>query len=211
VKRNWLLPPVALMMTACAQGCAMTKALYDAIVHNSGAPPKEERARIAERGAVMLRDLHQRRVVVLPMQVLGQPVRHDTAGARLLVERLRAEGITAVASSDTGLTLPFVPQPNELAIYWIRFKALAAEVSARPRDDADYVILVDILGRPENGRVGAVHVMSVTGRGEMAYASMWNSHQTLYQEFLPRSIDDAAVMVATDIRRKRQVAAGVIP
>lgn len=201
--KRWMLPPLALGLLTFAQGCSIARALYIAVVHNSGAPPSAERARIADREAEMLRHLSDRRVVVLPLQIIGRPVRPDTDGARLLAERLRSVGFTRVSVTEESITLPFEPQPNELLTFWTRFKALAAAVAARPRTDADYVLLVDVFGRPDQGSVGAVHAVAVTANGEMAYRAMWNSHQKLYKEFTPRSIADAAAMVVADISRKR--------
>jgi len=49
--------------------------------------------------------------------------------------------------------------------------------------------------------------MVVTARGDMAYRGAWNSHQPLYKEFTPGTLDDVARMVATAItRRSRAVA-----
>ena len=197
------LAPLSLLMSACAQGCAIAKGLYVAVVHDSGAPPREERARIDAREAEMLRELSRRRLVVLPVAVLGRsPTRYDTAAAEAIARRLRAEGFSLTTADSAGPSLPFEPQVNEAAIFWARFHALAGEIAAHPRRDADYVLLVDVFGAPERGLVGAVHAMAVTGTGEMAYRGLWNSHQPLYKEFQPRSLDDAARMVATDIVRR---------
>jgi len=67
--------------------------------------------------------------------------------------------------------------------------------------DADYVLAVDVLGAPERGSVGAVHAMAVTARGELAYHAIWNSHQDLYKEIQPRTLDDANKMVIADLAR----------
>jgi hypothetical protein len=75
-------------------------------------------------------------------------------------------------------------------------------VAAHPAADADYVLLVDVFGAPERGVVGAVHAMAVTRTGAMAYRGLWNSHQALYKEFRPRSLDDVAEMVAADLGRR---------
>jgi hypothetical protein len=75
-------------------------------------------------------------------------------------------------------------------------------VRAHPVADADYVLAVDVMGAPERGAVGAVHAVTVTGQGALVYRGAWNSHQDLYQEFKPRSIDDATRMVLTDLTRR---------
>jgi hypothetical protein len=194
------LLPLSLA-AGCAQTCAISKALYVAVVHNSGAPSRDERARIDEREAAMLRDLGRARVVVLPVAILGREVRYDTPAASRLADSLNAAGIHATAST-TEIVLPHNPQPNELLTFWTRFKALADSVRQHPVSDADYVLAVDVLGAPDRGSVGAVHAMAVTAHGEMAYHALWNSHQALYQEFKPRSLDDAGRMVAATLARQ---------
>ena len=196
------LAPLSLLASACTQGCAIAKGLYVAVVHNSGAPSRAELARIDARQAEMLRELARRRVVVLPVAVLGRPTRADAATAEAIARRLRAGGLALTTADGAGPSLPFEPQANEVAIFWARFHALAHEVAARPRRDADYVLLVDVFGAPERGAVGAVHAMAVTGAGDMAYHGFWNSSKPLYKELAPRSLDDVAAMVATDLSRR---------
>lgn len=190
------LSPI-LLTAACGNACAITKALYVAVVHNSGAPPRDELARADEREATFLRDRAHNHVIVLPVAVLRTPVRYDTAAARAIAERL---GGANVATDE--VHLPFEPQPNEAVILWSRFRALGDSVRAHPRGD-DYVMQVDVIGEPDAGRIVAVHVMVVTGQGgEMAYRRLWNSHQPLYKEVRPTSLDDVARMIATDVARR---------
>jgi hypothetical protein len=188
-------------MSACAGGCSIVRALYVAVVHNSGAPPHEEMVRIDEREREFLRTLSHRRVLILPVAVLGRTVRSDTATAVAIAEQLRARNLGLASVGGEPIVLPFERQPNEAVILWSRFKALAASVAAHPRNDIDYVVQVDVLGSPERGSIGAVHVMAVTAAGEMAYRRLWNSHQALYKEVQPRSLDDVVRMVVTDLSR----------
>ena len=197
-----ILASTAVLFSACAQGCALAEGLYSAVVHNSGAPSRAELDRIEQREAELVRELPRRRVVILPVAVLGRGTRFDTGAATAIAEGLRRNGISGAAAATTEVHLPFEPQPNEAAIFWSRFKALAAYVASQPRADADYVVLVDVFGAPEAGTVGAVHAMAVTSDGEMAYSGFWNNHQALYKEVRPRSLDDAAEMVVTDLTRK---------
>ena len=87
--RRVALLPIALM-SACAGGCSIVRALYVAVVHNSGAPPHEEMVRIDERERAFLRTLAHRRVLILPVAVLGRAVRYDTSTAAAIAEQLRA-------------------------------------------------------------------------------------------------------------------------
>lgn len=194
------LLPIALM-SACAGGCSIVRALYVAVVHNSGAPPHEEMVRIDERERAFLRTLAHRRVLILPVAVLGRAVRYDTSIAAAIAEQLRANHLGLASAGASPIALPFEPQPNEAVILWSRFRALAAHIAAHPRNDVDYVLQVDVLGAPDRGSIGAVHVMAVTATGEMAYRRLWNSHQALYKEVQPRSLDDVVKMVVTDLSR----------
>jgi hypothetical protein len=193
--RRWSSFLPLVLLSVLASGCSIVRALYIAVVHNSGAPPREELARIDERERELLGTLPSKRVLILPVVILGRTVRYDTATSVAIAAQLRAnERGIALAGTDS-LVLPFEPQPNELAILWSRFHALAASVSDRPRTDVDYVVLVDVLGAPDHGSVGAVHVMAVTGNGTMAFRRLWNSHQPLYKEIRPHSLDDVVRMV----------------
>lgn len=150
------------------------------------------------------RTLSGRRLLILPIAVLGRSPQSDTTGASALADSLRANGIPGAFTTSNPIPIPFEPGANEAAILWSRFKALSQHVTSHPRTDADYVLLVDVFGRPDQSNVGAVHVMAVTGKGEMVYHGAWNSYQPLYKEFKPRSLNDATRMVATDIVRRRQ-------
>jgi hypothetical protein len=200
--RNLLKFVPLTLLAGCAQGCGIGRALYLAVVHNSGAPPRAERERIDAREAVMLANLGRARVVVLPMTILGREARFDSAAAVRFADSLAALGVR-VRASGTAVSLPYEPQPNELFTFWTRFRALGDWVRAHPVSDADYVLAVDVLGAPERGSVGAVHAMAVTSTGELAYHALWNSHQPLYQKIQPRSTDDAIRMVADDWRQRR--------
>ena len=198
--RRVALLPIALM-SACAGGCSIVRALYVAVVHNSGAPPREEMARIDERERELLRSLSSRRVLILPVAVLGRSVRYDTSTAGAIAKQLDAMNLGHAAVAATPIALPFERQPNEAVILWSRFTALAGYVAANPRKDVDYVVQVDVLGAPERGSIGAVHVLAVTATGEMAYRRLWNSRQPLYKEVQPRTLDDVVRMVVTDLSR----------
>jgi hypothetical protein len=194
------LIPLALM-SACGNGCSIARALYIAVVHNSGAPTRVEIQRIDAREREFLRTLSTQRLRILPVAILGSDVRADPATARAIATQLTARTLGQATAVSKLPELPFERQPNEAVILWSRFKALAAAVAQQPPTDADYVVLVDVIGVPDRGSVGAVHVMAVTAKGDMAYRRLWNSHQPLYQEVEPRSLDDVVRMVVTDLHR----------
>jgi len=196
------LLPLALV-TACSRERSIVNALYQAIVHHSGAPPREELARIDQREEKFLRDLSQRRLLVAPVAILRATPQYDSRAATLLADSLRKAGLGSPVVAAQPIVLPFTPQPNEAVIFWSRFKALGDSVRSHPPADADYVLLVDVIGvAPQRRTLGAVHVMVVTSAGEMTYHGMWNSAQPLYKELQPRTVDDAGRMVAIDITRR---------
>ncbi|HYD51862.1 MAG TPA: hypothetical protein VEA99_04515 [Gemmatimonadaceae bacterium] len=201
--RTVLTSCLALLLPACASGCDVARALYVATVHGSYAPPRAERQRIREREGAFVARLADRRILVRPVAVLGHAPRLDAAGGALLARRLTEQGLGRAVAPSARDTLPFVPQPNELAIYWTRFRALSAQVAAHPPEDADHVLQLDVFGAPERGRIGAVHVMLVDRSGMMVYGRLWNSHQPLFKEMRPASLDDAVRMVVVDLERSR--------
>ena len=200
MRRLFLVTSLAVV-AAGVQGCSIARALYIAIVHNSGAPSRDERERIQARENELLRTLPHRRIAVLPAAILGRGVRYDSALSESIATQLRERGLALATPSDRVAALPFEPQPNELAIFWTRFKALSAIYAADPRTDVDYVLAVDVIGPSEPRGVGAVHVMTVTAYGRMAYHAMWNSHQSLYKEIQPRSDSYVVRMAVTALAR----------
>jgi len=200
MRRLFLVVSLSIL-SGCAQGCSLARALYVALVHNSGAPPKEERERIVAREQQFLATLPNRRLAVLPVAILGRSVRYDSALSVSIATQLRERALASAEPSGRVAVLPFEPQPNELAIFWSRFKALSAIYTAEPRTTVDYVLAVDVIGPSEPRGIGAVHVMTVTADGLMAYHAIWNSHQSLYKEIEPRSDADVARMVVTALAR----------
>jgi hypothetical protein len=194
--------PLALV-AGCAQVRAMAHGLYEAIVHNSGAPPRAEIARMEKRQETFLRELPRTRLVIAPINVFGRTKGADATGAARIADSLRVAGLGTPTVASQAIVLPFQPQPNEAMIFWSRFKALADTVRAHPATDADYVLMVDVFGvSPERRNLGAVHAVVVTANGDMVYRGAWNSMQALYKEFKPATVEDAARMVSTDITRR---------
>jgi hypothetical protein len=202
MRSAWTVLPL-ILMTACRQERAMARGLYEAFVHNSGAPPREEIARMEQRQTTFLRELPQKRLVIAPVVILGRTTSTDSSAALRIADSLHAAGLGAPTVAKTPMVLPFKPEVNEAMIFWARFKSLADSVRAHPATDADYVLLVDVLGvSREARRLGAVHAMVVTANGDMVYRGAWNSAQALYKELKPATVDDAARLVSTDIVRR---------
>jgi hypothetical protein len=192
----------AAAFAAPLDGCRVARVVTAAF--HSGTPPRAERRFIDERTTTMLRDLRHQRLVVLPVAVIGTTIAYDSEGARTLAARLRSDDFANAVARPQAMKLTFQPSSNESAIFWRRFRALAANVQASPPRDADYVMLIDVFGAPDHRPLAAIHVMVVNSRGEMAYHAAWNSVQSLYKQVQPRSIDDAVRMVAIDISERRQ-------
>jgi hypothetical protein len=150
-----------------------------------------------------VQELPNTRLVIVPFVVVGRGEGYDTLGAVQLAEELRIRGISEVRVDSIPLRVPVIRHPNQLFIFWTRFKALAAYQAEHPRTDADHVLLIDVMGAPERGVVGAVYVMGVTAHGVMTDMGFWNSHQELYQRFQPKSVDDVVRMVAAHLTEPR--------
>jgi hypothetical protein len=196
VRRFLKILPLAFA-GACADACAISKALYVGVVHNSGAPRGAEMDALNSREHAMLRDLAHKRVLVVPVTILAPDTRYDSSAAHALADELNRDSLTTARVAVTPLVLPYDPQPNEALTLWTRFGALSDSVRAHPPARFDYVLLVDVFG----AQAAAVHAMAVSSSGEMVYRRLWNSHQPLYKEVAPQSVGDAVHMVALDIRR----------
>jgi len=188
----------AMPLTGCRAARVVAAAFH------SGAPSRAERHLIDERTTAMLRGLTSQRFLVLPVVVIGKTLTYDSAGARTMAARMRSDFLANAVGESPAMTLAFQPSSNESAIFWSRFKALAANIQASPPHDAYYVMLIDVFGAPDRGAIAAVHVMVVNNRGEMAYHAAWNSAQSLYKQVRPKSIDDAVQMVAIDMSQRRR-------
>ena len=150
---------LAVLTAACRDLSQIGRGLYSAVVQGSNAPPSAERDGIRARGATFVRELPNTRLVIVPVVVVGRGERYDTRGAVRLAEELRNRGISKVRVDSTPLRIPIIRHPNQLFIFWTRFKAFAAHEAEHPRTDTDHVLLIDVMGAPEHGMVGAVHVI----------------------------------------------------
>lgn len=145
------------------------------------------------------------RVVVQPVGLIGRQVQGDSAAAARLADSLVAHRLVRSARVGAPVALPFEPHPNQAMIFWRRFRALQSAVRAQPPADADLVLHVDVIGTP--GRVlGAVHVIGVGADGTMRSMGFWNSHQPLWKEVRPVTLDDALRMVVLDAERSVRAA-----
>jgi hypothetical protein len=141
--------------------------------------------------------------------ILGTKQRFDSPAAAGIADTLRGAGLGKPVVAEQPMVMSFTPETNEAMIFWARFKSLSDSVRAHPPANADYVLVVDVIGvAPERGGLAGVHAMVVTSTGEMAYRGMWNSAQTLYKEFKPRTVDDATRMIAADIIRRSRAERG---
>lgn len=189
-----------VLLAGCASGCQIARGLYSATVQRSGQPPRAEVRALRASDSSIGRALPSMRVVVLPVAVLGRDVGGDSAAAARLADSLVAHGMARSARAGMPVPVPFVRHPNEAMIFWTRFRALQAEVRAHPPADADLVLLVDVFGTPGRA-LGAVHAMGVGADGALRWSGFWNSHQPLWKEVRPVTVDDALRMVVLDAER----------
>lgn len=168
------------------------------------APSRAEREAMALREKSMMKELESTPVIVLPVAIHGSSTRYDADAAAAIAEALNRRGYANVRAAREPVEIPYKSRINESAVYWQRFRELAESFRSRPWSDCEYVVQVDIFGDPAIEKIGAVHAMSVTSRGEMAFGELLNSHQALYREFSPRNVDDVVKMVATQISRRHE-------
>ena len=199
--RRVALLPIALM-SACAGGCSIVRALYVAVVHNSGAPPHEEMVRIDEREREFLRTLSHRRVLILPVAVLGRRSgttrrprrRSPSSSARnisgsCLSARSDRAAVRAAAErgGDSLVALHGARRRTSRRIHE-RMSTTSCRWTCSARQNA-----------AASGRCTSWRSLQ---QGEMAYRRLWNSHQPLYKEVQPRTLDDVVQMVVTDLSRR---------
>ena len=193
-----------LLVVPFLWGCGLGGALFKAIFLRSGAPPGDEIRRMEAREETMLRELPHRRILVLPVNVLNYEATPRPQAARMLAGMLRDAGYPGAEASTRSYPLPFPRQPNQAWLYWKRFRALADSIRASPPGGVDYILLLDIVAATRDDGtlrgIGGIHVMTVTGSGEMAYGRLRNSMHDIFQEFQPESMADASRLAVADLR-----------
>ena len=165
------------------------------------------------RAEAMLRELPDRRILVLPVGILSQGVEYSREAGEMLAGLLRQVGFPLAMAETRTFALPYPRQPNEAWIYWRRFRALGACIRASPETDTDYLLLMDVFGRTDGRQalrgVGAVHVHCTTHDGELAYGRLRNSHHDIFQRIKPRRMDQACQMAAEDLLASREALGGL--
>jgi hypothetical protein len=173
----------------------MGGALFRGIFLRSGAPSGAEIRRMEAREEVMLRELPERKIMVLPVGVLNVGASYREGAARDLAAMLRDAGFKGAFAGSRVYDIPYPRQPNQAWLYWKRFRGLADAVKSSPPGEADYVLLMDVMARARDDgtlwRIGGIHVMAVTGRGEMTFGRLQNSLHRVFKEIQPRTLADA--------------------
>ena len=189
-------------------GCAIGGALFKGIFLRSGAPPRDETRRMEEREEVMLRELPDRTILVLPVGVLNVEATYDADAAKMLAEGLRDAGFSGARASTRIYSLPYPRQPNQAWLFWKRFRALADSIKASPPGQADYILFMDVMGGiHDDGTlrgVGGVHVFSTTGAGDLAYGQLRNSMHPIFKRIQPKTMADACLMAVEDLLTARE-------
>lgn len=193
-------------------GCAIGGALFKGIFLRSGAPPRNETRRMEEREEVMLRELPDRTILVLPVGVLNVDATYDVDAAERLAEDLRDAGFAGARAATRIYSLPYPRQPNQAWLFWKRFRALADSIKASPPGQADYILFMDVMGSTHDDgtlrSVGAVHVFGTTGAGDLAYGKLRNSMHPIFKRIQPRTMADACRMAVEDLLASREAVLG---
>lgn len=167
-------------------------------------PPEKECEEIDARAQEFLKEAKTSRLTIYAVYV-GMPPRHDPdpEAAKMLARKLEGAGFQRVSVLEDPADLPFKLEPNELAIFWKRARALASQIQAKP-PDTDYVLMVDVFADFDKGAVGPVHVAATNAQGQFAYLALRNSHHPVYREIQPKSMDDMFRLVIEDMKRKME-------
>ncbi len=98
------------------------------------------------------------------------------ATAGLAVELLQGYGWAHCTATQTPPALPATPlMRNQLRYVQTRARSYS-EWAKTTRPEADFLVILEVLVRPEGGIVG-VHCYVLEASGQVAYARQFNSHQ----------------------------------
>ncbi len=194
-------------LTFVLTGCAIGGALFRGIFLRSGAPSGAEIRRMEAREEIMLRELPGLKILVLPVGVLNVAASYREGAARDLAAMLRDAGFKGAIAGSRVYDIPYPRQPNQAWLYWKRFRGLADAVKASPPEEADYVLLMDVMASARDDgtlrRIGGIHVMVVTGGGEMTFGRLQNSLHRVFKEIDPRTMADACHVAVENLLAAR--------
>ena len=204
------LPPRILLVGLClaatiglqqCQCLRIGKALVQALVTRSGAPPKQELREISARSVQFQQNAPSGQVCIYAVNHLDSTAAVLDTAALLLRQKLQSNGFQKICLIPDPKIFPFHPQPNELAIFWERAYAFRKETA--PLHGAyDYLLMLDIFGNLAQKSVVAVHVCALNRSREFAYLGLFNSHHAIFRETDPHDISDALDIFITDFHRE---------
>lgn len=196
------------ILTLSLSGCAVGGALFKAVFLRSGALPREEIRAMEAREVVMLRELPDRSVLILPVGILNADASYRQQPAEDLAGRLREAGIPGARAGQRSYDLPYPRQPNQAWIYWKRLRALADSIGGDPPGEADYILFMDVMGGTNDDGslrgIGGIHVYGFTGTGDPAYGRLRNSMHQIFKELQPRTMADACALAVQDLMESRK-------
>ncbi len=116
------------------------------------------------------------KVLVYPALRPAHPEREAyLATAGLAVELLQGYGWAHCQAASAPPTIPATPlMRNQLSYVQTRARAYS-EWAKTARPEADFLVILEVLVRPEGGIVG-VHCYVLEASGQVAYARQFNSH-----------------------------------
>lgn len=156
----------------------------------SGLPDRAEREAMAQRLAVLRRDLTAASFVVLPTLWSGDEQADTDRLARQVAQELGCKSAVAGARR-----LAVAATSNQQQRLWSLAKALQQAQQQQPVD-ADYVLVADV-GLAPGGKSGYVDVVVVDRKGAIVLADFQNDQWPAFQRRAPKDLA-AAEAVATD-------------
>ena len=191
------------VLTLSLSGCAISGALFKAIFLRSGAPSRGEIRAMEAREEILLRELPDRTILVLPVGILNVDATYRVEAAEDLASLLRDPGFPGARAGSRVCSLPYPRQPNQAWIYWRRFRALSDSIQASRPGEADYLLFMDVMGGTNDDGslrgLGGIHVFGFTGHGEMAYGRLRYSLHRIFKEMEPKTLMDACALAAQDM------------
>lgn len=137
-------------------------------------------------------------VTVFPTCVReGKQLRDDADSAARIRAFLEDENLAKAVRSDVHVPITSEWGMNQARMFRDSAADFAAFVKANPID-TEYAVMAEYLfGKSE---AGGVHVYVVRKDGVIAYGSLWNSHQKVFSDVSPRTVDECTDVLLAGLR-----------
>ena len=158
----------------------------------SGAPPKEEYAAMKQRVEVLKRALNNAKVLVYPVQTVGDANSHHAAN---LAAKLNKEMGAQALVADTPLDIKIAASSNEQKRLWDLARGFRAHVR-KVKPDSDYALVAEYLIRPHDKQVWTVHFVICDRTGKWVIVDFQNDHHADFNAIKPKTAEDCGDLVA---------------